>query len=259
MIPKVGAIAKLERQLKQIDALMRQPWDSPEFTRWHRNTEVALENIFGSSTRHLKDFRQISYTLPMISTSTPHSAFEQAYQSGLEDARQILRSLIEEVGEYWKESPKQNAQSDKVELINHLCNRFHLVARQLRMRHAGRSTLSIEDEYDVQDLFHALLLVDFEDVRDEEWTPSYAGGSSRMDFLLKQERIVIEVKKTRSGLAEREIGDELLIDIGRYKAHPDFKTLICFVYDPEGKIANPRGLETDLSKKVNELEVCVFV
>ena len=42
----------------------------------------------------------------------------------------------------------------------------------------------MEDEYDVQDLFHALLTIYFEDIRKEEWSPSYAGGASRMDFLL---------------------------------------------------------------------------
>lgn len=45
--------------------------------------------------------------------------------------------------------------------------------------------LFLEDEYDVQDLPHALLLLYFDDVRAEEWTPSYAGKSARMDFLLK--------------------------------------------------------------------------
>ena len=72
----------------------------------------------------------------------------------------------------------------------------------------------------------------------EEWTPSYAGGSARVDFRLKNKSIVVEVKKTRPKLGARELGDELLIDIGRYQAHPNCKQLICFVYDPEGRVAN---------------------
>ena len=76
---------------------------------------------------------------------------------------------------------------------------------------------------------------------------------------MKSESIVVEIKKTRSKLGAREIGNELLIDIGRYQAHPGCKTLICFVYDPDGRIANPRGLEADLNKKVNELDVRVFI
>ena len=38
----------------------------------------------------------------------------------------------------------------------------------------------------------------------------------------------------------------------RYKAHPDFKTLICFVYDPDGKIANPKGLIDDIEKEATD-------
>jgi hypothetical protein len=120
------------------------------------------------------------------------------------------------------------------ERVATICSRLHLVARQLRVRHDGRPTLEIRDEYDVQDLLHALLRVDFDDVRTEEWTPSYAGGSARMDFLLKAEQIVIE--------------DELIIDVSRYKEHRDCRCLVCLVYDPDGIIGNPRGAEADLRK-----------
>src|SRR5258708_5925569 len=77
------------------------------------------------------------------------------------------------------------------------------------------------------------ILAFFDDVRREEWTPSYAGKSSRIDFLLKDEEIVIEIKKTRSTLRDKEISDELIIDKERYQAHPHCKTLIAFVYDPD--------------------------
>ena len=137
--------------------------------------------------------------------------------------------------------------------------RFHAVAKQLRARHADRGTLDVNDEYDVQDLLHALLQLHFDDIREEEWTPSYAGASSRMDFLLKDEQLVIEVKMTREGLAKRELGEQLIVDIARYRAHPDCKTLVCFVYDPLGRIANPVGIERDLSGKRDGLVVKVFI
>ena len=80
-----------------------------------------------------------------------------------------------------------------------------------------------------------------------------------MDFLLKKEGTVVEVKKTRPRLSAKQIGDELLVDIGRYQVHPDCSVLVCFVYDPEGRIANPRGIETDLSKDANGIDVRVFI
>lgn len=61
--------------------------------------------------------------------------------------------------------------SDPADRIVALCRRFDVVRRQLQRRHGKRPTLEIGDEYDVQDLIHALLLVDFVDVRAESWNP----------------------------------------------------------------------------------------
>ena len=180
------------------------------------------------------------------------SAPEQAKLREIANAAQVLVNKV---------SPDSDGVGrDAVAIIERLCTRFHLVARQVRQRHAGRNTLDVEDEYDVQDLFHALLMVDFDDIRAEEWTPSYAGKSARMDFLLKNESVVIEIKKTRKGLTAKEVGDELLIDIQRYQAHQDCGTLICFVYDPDGRIANPRGVEIDLNSRSRDgLGVIVLI
>jgi hypothetical protein len=56
------------------------------------------------------------------------------------------------------------------------------------------------------------------------------------------------VKKTREQLMNKEIEEQLIVDIAKYRVHPDCRTLVCFVYDPENKISNPRGLESDLAE-----------
>lgn len=66
-----------------------------------------------------------------------------------------------------------------------------------------------------------------------------------MDFLLKDEQIVIEVKKTCASMTAKKLGGKLIIDRARYEKHPDCKTLVCFVYDPGGRIENPVGIERD--------------
>ena len=160
--------------------------------------------------------------------------------------------IIENVKEYIDKDFIIFEEKNKVDIdsaLNIIFSHFYRVARQLRCRYNNRETIKIEDEYDVQDLLHALLLLYFDDVRAEEWTPSYAGKSARMDFLLKNERVVIEVKKTRAGLADKELGDQLIIDVDRYKVHPDCERLICFVYDAEGRIGNPNGLMADLNNQ----------
>ena len=139
-----------------------------------------------------------------------------------------------------------------------IIEKFHSVATQFRNRYDSRPTITINDEYDVQDLMNGLLCINFEDVRKEEYTPSYAGGSTRVDFLLKREKILIEVKKTRATLKDKDIGNQLIVDIAHYKSHPDCKQLICFVYDPDNFVANPRGLEDDL-KRLSSEEMLVEV
>ncbi len=141
-----------------------------------------------------------------------------------------------------------------------IIDKFHLVATQLKNRYNNRPTVTVDDEYDVQDLMNSLLRINFEDVRKEEYTPSYAGGSTRIDFLLKREKILIEVKKTRTTLKDKDVGNQLIIDIAHYRSHPDCKHLICFVYDPDNLIVNPRGLEDDLNKNsLEEMIVEVYV
>lgn len=149
--------------------------------------------------------------------------------------------------------------ADAKTIIRQICWRFHLVVRQLRARHAQRPTLDVSDEYDVQDLFHSLLSLSFDDIRAEEATPSYAGKSSRIDFLVNDESIGIEVKMTRVGLDARELGTQLIDDIARYRMHPNCKTLVCFVYDPDGRVSNPAGIMNDLSGKTDDFVVEVII
>ena len=171
--------------------------------------------------------------------------------------------------EHWREGQIESRLSDTwqlthesrdaVKLVSSLSRRFHYYARQLLVRRQNRSTLKIADEYDVQDAIHALLLLHFDDVRPEEWTPSYAGTSSRMDFLLKRERIVLEAKMTRKGLGQKEVANQLAVDKERYRSHQDCQTLICLVYDPDQRCGNPTALEDDLSQDSAGFRTVVIV
>jgi hypothetical protein len=147
---------------------------------------------------------------------------------------------------------------DKIDL---LCSRFHAVVNQLQQSKRGKKSApdaALKSEYDVQELLHALLWIFFSDVRREDPVPQRAGASSRTDFVLKNEGIIVEVKKTRSRLRDNEVGKELIVDIERYKARPDCKLAYCFVYDPEHLIRNPAGLE-ELSRNEGELAIKVVV
>jgi hypothetical protein len=146
-----------------------------------------------------------------------------------------------------------------VEKVSHLLGRFSRAAKHLKTRRTGRPPLLMADEYDVQYLLQAFLVVHFDDVRVEDAVPSVAGSNSRIDFILPGEQIGIEAKRARDTLRDKEVGEELLTDIARYKKHIDCKTLICFVYDPDEHVRNPDGLEKDLSGDKDGLKVIVVV
>ena len=140
-----------------------------------------------------------------------------------------------------------------------LCQRFHAVARQLRLRGEYRPTISVEDEIDVQDLIHALLRQHFEDIGTDEWTPEYGDGVSRTTFLLNHDRLAIAVKKTRTGLSRKDLTEQVRADAERYRARGRCTKLLCFIYDPEGRIGNPRGLEKELATSTEHFTVDVIV
>lgn len=254
---KSTAVARLERQRACIASLRINRGRDSEFTKWFRDTQVAIRNIFDDDS-HLSDFSKISFSLAAYSSSTTDQDIHGAHIYGLDRAESILASLADEVRDYWPDVASVPSL-DAIAQVLVMCNRFHLAARQLRRRYNERPAFKIADEYDVQDLMRALLALSFDDVRTEEWTPSYAGKSARMDFLIKDAQLVIETKKTRKGLVDKQVGDELMVDIQRYASHPDCKVLVCFVYDPDGLIANARGLERDLSGTHGGITVHVVI
>jgi hypothetical protein len=148
---------------------------------------------------------------------------------------------------------------DALGAIRKICTRLHPVARQLRQRMEERSTLEVEDEGDAQDVVRALLCLDFDEITTEEWTPEYGNGRPREDIVLEREGIVVQVKRTKHGFGPKEINSQLAIDIQHYITHPVCKTLFCFIYDPEGRIGNPRGLEAKLTGEIAGHRVEVLI
>ena len=149
--------------------------------------------------------------------------------------------------------------SDPVDLVKTLCYRFHSVARQLRLRGEYRATLSVEDEFDAQDLLHALLRIQFDNIDTDEWTPSYSSGTPCTTLLLNDGRLAVVVKKTRPGLSAKDLSDQLQIDAERYRSRGRCTTLLCFMYDPEGRIGNPRGLEASLASMSKSFVIDVLI
>lgn len=254
------AITIINSLKEKVNDLLYKPRGDIEFHKWHRNSQVAIENIFGENSRHIADFNNIKYSSWAGAMTGDDSHSEVVYRNSLLKVIGVYDSYIEEINQYWEqELETKPADSSPIYNVVNIIDRFHSIAKQLKHRHSDRQTIEIKDEYDVQDLFHALLKLHFDDIRPEEYVPSYAGADSRVDFLLKNENIIIELKMTRKGLKAKDIGEQLIVDSTRYQLHPNCESLICFVYDPDGFVQNPRGIENDLSQNLNGVPISVFI
>jgi len=220
--------------------------DAGKYKKWIARVKKLIEDSYGNQSDYYKDFNNVN-----SAWSTNFNTLIRSFKPLFDAARDDLaHSAIN------TDTPEE---SSALSIVLNILNRFPAFVRQLKRRYNGRAPLEVNDEYDVQDMVYALLTLHFNDIRAEEYTPSFAGAASRQDFLLKKEKIVIEVKKTRETLGAGKVGGELIIDMARYRAHQDCDTLILFVYDPDGYINNPSGVKTDLESKDVEGNVKVVI
>ena len=263
MMDKNEKIKYLEDRIKEGEGI-KIIYNSPELTTWGEVVRVALINIFPSKNYAERFYSALNQNFTgSISRHDTQANIEFKYNKFrrycFDKATAFLKSKIRELQD-WPEDELAiaNEKSVSISEILLIIDRFDLITKQLRQRHDSRETLDISDEYDVQDLFHALLKLYLDDIRAEEWTPSYAGSSSRIDFFIPELELAIEIKKTRKGLGNKEAKEQLAIDKDHYRCKESIKHLICFVYDPDGRIQNPRGFEKGLAQE-GPLKTDVYV
>lgn len=243
---------------------------------WHDYNKEMLSRYFNKiDNKYHRDYTyepNVGMSIHGIGAySAPPPSFQQitaSLKARIEkhlNRLKLIKSKLDLIDELPGLQPAQatklvSKQEEGLNYLSTIFSKFNRVAQHLRHRHADRETIIIKDEYDVQDLLHSLLHLHFSDIRAEDYSPSYAGGNSRVDFTLKDEKIVVEVKMTNDHLKDKEIGNQLLIDIGRYRGHPDCEVLAVFVYDKLDNIRNKAGLIADLEKmSTPSLKVCVFI
>ena len=99
---KARAKNLLQRALDSMPVLQELSALSQAFIKWHRDTRVAIENIFGQNSNNDKDFNNIKYTPGAVFLSEEGiSQYRNAYINGLKKAETILQSMIDEIEEYW--------------------------------------------------------------------------------------------------------------------------------------------------------------
>ena len=99
---KDRSIERLSKLLEEIPSLKQRETYSPQFEKWHRDTEVAISRTFLDRPGYLQDFRNVRYR-PSVFTGGGDYEFDQAFVQGLDKAASILESMIDEIREYWKD------------------------------------------------------------------------------------------------------------------------------------------------------------
>lgn len=111
---KQEATERLTALVSQIPGLEMQKSFGEDFAKWQHDARALLKHTFPNDSGYVTEFDEISYTLPIFSGSTPDSAFEEAYRSGLRSARAMLQSRIEEVAQFWPEAEGSSAKTRNV-------------------------------------------------------------------------------------------------------------------------------------------------
>lgn len=251
----------VEQQVRAIELILSQTKSEgspkPRLDVWKQRTRALLAEHCGKGKVEEFDAAVRAISNSFSSTYRDDALALRDFIVGVRDDLMLLEAPAEPA--ITGASPIKADGAPGEQALVWLCHQFHTFATQIAKRRSGRAPYLIEDEYDLQDSMHALLRMHFADVRPEEPSPSEAGAASRMDFLLKRERTVLELKRSRESMTARQIGEQLLVDIHRYSAHPDCDHLVCFVYDPEGRIANAHGVASDLMRAERRLRVTVLI
>ena len=140
------------RPINQLHPMQQCPYivNKNKFSKWRIKSLVCLDEILMNDDIRLKKFNE------EVSDNNP---------SDTVNGIGILESIIDDIDSgVFKLKNKNKHQTSKIEILELIFNNFHTIAKQLTYRRENRSTLHIDDEYDVQDLLNALLLIPFDDI-----------------------------------------------------------------------------------------------
>lgn len=92
-------LRRLRVALSAIPGLRAGSFDSSQYRKWKRRTILAIENAFGSDSKHVDEFR--STQAAPITIGGPPGHRERYFRPCLDEGATLLESMIEEVREYW--------------------------------------------------------------------------------------------------------------------------------------------------------------
>jgi hypothetical protein len=123
-----------------------------------------------------------------------------------------------------------------LDLVKQIIDNFPEAIKQIKNRRKGKDAFQFNDEYDVQDILYVMLKPVFPNMKAEDPIPKVGSNSTKIDLILRKERILIEVKMIKeTDNDETKFIKQLKEDIQSYHVCQWMEHLICFVYDPQDK------------------------
>ena len=130
-----------------------------------------------------------------------------------------------------------------VALLLHLCERLPQASRVLSNRKHKKKPFLIEDEYDAQDLLHAMIRSVFKYAVTEEPIGKVGGGpSSRADIALEDLGALVELKYVRGQGDQEKMVREFAEDLMLYSQWAPLKTFIFLVVNSRD-LRDPEAFE----------------
>lgn len=170
--------------------------------------------------------------------------------------------LLEDIESTLLQTKFINKNADEVvrDVLNNFSNAIQKIINGRRLNHPD---FKIEDEYDVQDISYVILKSIFPNLREEDPIPKVGGKSTKIDLILREEKILIEVKMIKAKDSnETHFIEQLKVDFESYHECKWLRKLFCFVYDPYKKtrdISNFNDLNGERTKGEHNFNVEVIV
>lgn len=146
------------------------------------------------------------------------------------------------------------------DVLNNFSNAIQKIIKDRRKEHPK---YIIGDEYDVQDVVYVVLKSIFPNLRDEDPIPKVGAKSTKIDLILREEKILIEVKMIKEKDSnETRFIEQLKVDFESYHECKWLSKLFCFVYDPYKKtrdLSNFKDLNGDRKKGEHSFNVELIV
>lgn len=230
-------------------------------TKIEPSFKTQLESEVSSLNNHpLAALIKAVYDIGSVNENELNTAMQ--YVTVETDIDVQLQILLEDIESTLLNIRYINKSADEVvrDILNNFSNAIQKIIKNRRKDH---SNFEIKDEYDVQDILYVILKSVFPNLRDEDAIGKVGAKTTKIDLIIREERILVEVKMIKEKDSnETHFIEQLKADFESYHECKWLRKLFCFVYDPYKKtrdISNFNDLNGERTKGEHNFNVEVIL